>query len=209
MAKGFNVPIIHVNADDVEACIAAIRLAMAYRERWGRDVVIDLIGYRRYGHNETDEPAYTQPMMAAQIKAHPPVSEIYAGQLVKEGVVTPEEVETRERQGAPRELSADPQGAQARRWRRASTRTETSTQVGTGELDRTKSPEVETAVSEKRLRSLNEELLRVPESFTIHRKLRKPLAAGIEALDEGRHRVRPRRGARVRLAADRGHATSG
>ncbi len=73
MAKGFNVPIIHVNADDPEACLGAIRLAMAYRERWGRDVVIDLIGYRRFGHNETDEPAYTQPLMAAKIKEHPPV----------------------------------------------------------------------------------------------------------------------------------------
>ncbi len=72
LAKGFNNPIIHVNADDVETCVAAIRLAMAYRERWGRDVVIDLIGYRRYGHNETDEPAYTQPEQAALIKAHPP-----------------------------------------------------------------------------------------------------------------------------------------
>ena len=98
LAKGFNVPIIHVNADDVEACIAAIRLAMAYRERWGRDVVIDLIGYRRYGHNETDEPAYTQPTLAARIKAHPPVSEIYAEQLVKEGVVTAEEVEAEAKQ---------------------------------------------------------------------------------------------------------------
>ena len=75
-AKGFNVPIIHVNADDVEACVASCRLAMAYRERWGRDVVIDLIGYRRYGHNETDEAAYTQPLMAARIKGHPPVSEL-------------------------------------------------------------------------------------------------------------------------------------
>ena len=92
MAKGFNCPIIHVNADDVEACIAAVRLAMAYREQWGRDVVIDLIGYRRYGHNETDEPAYTQPKMAAQIKEHPPVSELYAEQLIDEGVVTAEEV---------------------------------------------------------------------------------------------------------------------
>ena len=86
MAKGFNVPIVHVNADDVEACSAAIRLAMAYRERWGRDIVIDVIGYRRYGHNETDEPAYTQPLMAAKIKAHPPVSEIYAEKLIEEGV---------------------------------------------------------------------------------------------------------------------------
>ena len=100
LAKGFNVPIVHVNADDVEGCVAAIRLAMAYRERWGRDVVIDLIGYRRYGHNETDEPAYTQPTLAAQIKSHPPVSEIYAEQLVKEGVVTPEEVEADGRSAA-------------------------------------------------------------------------------------------------------------
>jgi 2-oxoglutarate dehydrogenase E1 component len=76
MAKGFNVPIVHVNADDVEACISAARMAMAYRERWGRDIVIDLIGYRRYGHNETDEPAYTQPKMAATIKAHPPASQL-------------------------------------------------------------------------------------------------------------------------------------
>ena len=93
MAKGFNVPIIHVNADDIDACIAAIRLAMAYREHWGRDVVIDVIGYRRYGHNEADEPAYTQPIMAAQIKEHPPVSEIFAERLVSEGVVTQEEVD--------------------------------------------------------------------------------------------------------------------
>ena len=85
MAKGFNVPIVHVNADDVEACSAAIRLAMAYRERWDRDIVIDVIGYRRYGHNETDEPAYTQPLMAAKIKAHPPVSEIYAEKLIARG----------------------------------------------------------------------------------------------------------------------------
>src|SRR6185312_815185 len=92
MAKGFNVPIVHVNADDVEACSAAVRLAMAYRERWCRDIVIDVIGYRRFGHNETDEPAYTQPAMAAKIKAHPPVSEIYAEKLIDEGTVSAEEV---------------------------------------------------------------------------------------------------------------------
>ena len=183
LAKGFNMPIIHVNADDVEACIAAIRLSMAYRERWSRDVVIDLIGYRRYGHNETDEPAYTQPTMAAQIKNHPPVSEIYAEQLVKEGIVTPEEVETEgkerrdELQRVHKELKQKMEAGEYE--------DPTSTQIGTGELDRTKSPEVETAVSEDRLRSLNEELLQVPESFTIHRKLRKPLMRRVEVLDEG------------------------
>ncbi|HYX78196.1 MAG TPA: multifunctional oxoglutarate decarboxylase/oxoglutarate dehydrogenase thiamine pyrophosphate-binding subunit/dihydrolipoyllysine-residue succinyltransferase subunit, partial [Solirubrobacterales bacterium] len=182
MAKGFNVPIIHVNADDVEACVAAIRLAMAYRERWGRDIVIDLIGYRRYGHNETDEPAYTQPVLAARIKEHPPVSEIYAEQLVKEGVVTPEEVESegKERQGELQEIHKDLRT----KIEAGEYEDPTSTQL-TGELDRSKSPEVETAVSEERLRSLNEQLLKVPESFTIHRKLRKPLLRRLEILDEG------------------------
>ena len=71
LAKGFDMPIIHVNADDPEACIAAVRLAMAYREEFKRGVVIDLIGYRRFGHNETDEPAYTQPRMYEVIKKPP------------------------------------------------------------------------------------------------------------------------------------------
>ena len=201
MAKGFNVPIVHVNADDPEACVAAIRLAMAYRERWGRDVVIDLIGYRRFGHNETDEPAYTQPLMAAKIKEHPPVSELYAESLVKEGIVTREEVETRkeERQQAP---EADSRGAALEdRGRR----------VRGPDRDRHRRarPHPQPQGRDRRrrgaaIRKLNEELLRVPDSFTIHRKLRKPLEKRIEALDERRHRVRPRRVARPRLAADRG-----
>jgi 2-oxoglutarate decarboxylase len=183
MAKGFNVPIIHVNADDPENCVAAIRLAMGYRERWGRDIVIDLIGYRRYGHNETDEPAYTQPEQAALIKEHPPVSEIYTEQLVKEGVVTAEEA-TQEADAEREDLQATLHELRAK-METGEYEDPSSTALGTGELDRTKSPEVETAVSEKRLRSLNEELLKVPESFTIHRKLRKPLLRRLEILDEG------------------------
>ena len=183
MAKGFNCPIIHVNADDVEACIGATRLAMAYREQWGRDVVIDLIGYRRYGHNETDEPAYTQPRMAAQIKEHPPVSEIYAEQLVAEGVISADDV------AADSDQHLDQLQTTLKQLRSKMEAGEyedpSSTALGTGELDRTKSPEVETAVSEKRLRTLNEELLRVPDSFTIHRKLRKPLLGRLEKIDAG------------------------
>ncbi|HEY6637392.1 MAG TPA: multifunctional oxoglutarate decarboxylase/oxoglutarate dehydrogenase thiamine pyrophosphate-binding subunit/dihydrolipoyllysine-residue succinyltransferase subunit [Solirubrobacterales bacterium] len=181
MAKGFNVPIVHVNADDPEACLAAVRLAMAYRERWGRDVVIDLIGYRRFGHNETDEPAYTQPLMAQKIKEHPPVSQLYAEGLVKEGIVTPDEVSERndERQkglkAAHDELRANIESGDYA----------DPTATGTSELDRTRSPSIDTAVPEDDLRRLNEELLRVPDSFTIHRKLRKPLSRRLEAMDEG------------------------
>ncbi|MEA2470080.1 MAG: hypothetical protein QOE38_1079, partial [Thermoleophilaceae bacterium] len=93
LAKGFDIPIIHVNADDVEGCVAAVRLAMAFRERFGRDAVIDLIGYRRFGHNEQDEPAYTQPLMAKRIASHPPVREKFAEQLVAEGVISQEDAD--------------------------------------------------------------------------------------------------------------------
>ena len=93
LAKGFDVPIIHVNADDMPACISAARLAHAYRQEFGHDVVIDLIGYRRFGHNEADEPAYTQPEMYAKIRDHPTPPAIYARQLIDARVVTQNEVD--------------------------------------------------------------------------------------------------------------------
>ena len=80
-----------MNADDPEAALAAVRLALAYRRRFGHDVVVDLVGYRRHGHNEQDEAAYTQPLLAAAIAEHPTVRELYAKQLVEAGVVTAEE----------------------------------------------------------------------------------------------------------------------
>src|SRR5690606_12670295 len=93
MARGFNIPILHVNADDPEACLAAMRLALAYREKFHADMVIDLDGYRRYGHNEGDEPAYTQPLMYQKIAQHPSVRKLLGERLVKEGVLSAEEVE--------------------------------------------------------------------------------------------------------------------
>jgi multifunctional 2-oxoglutarate metabolism enzyme len=90
LAKGFDVPIVHVNADDVDACIAAVHLVIDFRRAFGRDVLIDLIGYRRFGHNEQDEPAYTQPHMAERIKNHPTVRELFANKLVNQGVITAE-----------------------------------------------------------------------------------------------------------------------
>src|SRR5207244_1304426 len=91
LAKGFDVPIVHVNADDVAACTSAVRLAFAFRQEFGHDVLIDLIGYRRFGHNEADEPAYTQPEMYQAIKKHPPVRELFARQLIEEGIGSEQE----------------------------------------------------------------------------------------------------------------------
>src|SRR5213079_2529797 len=93
LAKGFDIPIIHVNADDAEAAISAVRLALAFRRRFESDVVVDLVGYRRHGHNEQDEAAYTQPLMVHQIAEHPTVREQFAQQLVAEEVVTEEEAD--------------------------------------------------------------------------------------------------------------------
>jgi multifunctional 2-oxoglutarate metabolism enzyme len=92
LAKGYDLPIVHVNADDVEACIASVHLAIDYRRKFGCDVLIDLIGYRRFGHNEQDEPMYTQPLMYDAIKSHPTVRELFASQLVAQGVITADKV---------------------------------------------------------------------------------------------------------------------
>ena len=167
LAKGFDAPIIHVNADDPEAALAAVRLAMMYREKFRNDVVIDVVGYRRHGHNEGDEPAYTQPMMYERIKQTPTVREKYAAQLAQEGVV-------------------DQAAAQAE-WDAAYARLQEVQQVlkaslaaGTGgeeprRISQQTAAEPETAVRAELLATLNEQLLAVPETFTPNAKLKKQL----------------------------------
>lgn len=91
LAKGFEIPVVHVNADDAVACLAAIRLAVAYRSRFRKDFLVDLIGYRRWGHNEGDEPSFTQPVMYSRISKHPTVRELLADDLVRRGVVREDE----------------------------------------------------------------------------------------------------------------------
>jgi multifunctional 2-oxoglutarate metabolism enzyme len=174
LAKGFDAPIIHVNADDPEAALAAVRLAMMYREKFRNDVVIDVVGYRRHGHNEGDEPAYTQPMMYERIKETPTVREKYATQLAQEGVV-------------------DPAAAQAE-WDAAYARLQevqqtlkASLAAGTGgeeprRISQQTAAEPETAVRAELLTTLNEQLLAVPESFTPNTKLKKQLDRRRETL---------------------------
>jgi 2-oxoglutarate decarboxylase len=181
LAKGFDVPIIHVNADDVAACVSAVRLAFAFRQEFGHDVLIDLIGYRRFGHNEADEPAYTQPEMAARIKDQPTVRTLYARQLVEQKVVTKEQADREEQ--AVWDRLADLHGQLKQRIEEAQQLDHTTGQY---KLDRSPSPEVKTAVSADRLRSLNQELLSFPEGFNLHPKLARQLERRREALgDEG------------------------
>jgi 2-oxoglutarate decarboxylase len=180
LAKGFDVPIIHVNADDVAACISAVRLAFAFRQEFGHDVLIDLIGYRRFGHNEADEPAYTQPEMYQVIKKHPPVRELYAKQLIDDGVVT--EQESTEMTDQVWTVLAEEHQELKERIAGAK---EVRHATGEYELDRTPSPEVRTAVSTDRLQVLNEELLSVPDGFTVHPKLVKQFEQRRSAIEEG------------------------
>src|SRR5690242_9341112 len=100
LAKGFEVPVVHVNADDAEACIQAVRLAIAYRQRFHKDFLIDVVGYRRHGHNEAGQPSFTQPKLYDLIKTHPSPREVWGARLVRERVVTEEEVQAMDREVA-------------------------------------------------------------------------------------------------------------
>ena len=165
LAKGFDIPIIHVNADDPQAAIWAIRLALAFRRRFGHDVVVDLVGYRRHGHNEGDEAAFTQPLMAQQI-AEPAIRArpVRRGAGRRDGTITREEAER---------LAAEQQT------RIRSAHETLKTTFGTPSADAgDRTPDaaearVVTGVPAERLRELNAELVSTPEGFTVNPKLVK------------------------------------
>src|SRR2546422_10280178 len=175
LAKGLDVPIIHVNADDPEAAMSVVSLAQAFRRRFESDVVIDLVGYRRHGHNEQDEAAYTQPLMTAQIAEHPTVREQFAKLLVAETVVTEEEVD---------QLSAEVT-SELKQAHEALKATFGVPHPAEGKIPFSSGDGVVTAVEADRLRELNDELLRVPEHFTVHPKLMGQLQRRLTTIEEG------------------------
>ncbi|HMN40252.1 MAG TPA: 2-oxoglutarate dehydrogenase E1 component [Phycisphaerales bacterium] len=93
IAKIINAPVLHVNGDDPEAVVRAARIAADYRQEFQKDIFVDLVCFRRYGHNEADEPAFTQPKLYSLIRSHPGTPETYASQLIQEGVVTREQAD--------------------------------------------------------------------------------------------------------------------
>jgi 2-oxoglutarate dehydrogenase E1 component len=179
LAKGFDAPIIHVNADDPEACLAAARLAMMYRDKFHGDVVIDVVGYRRHGHNEGDEPAYTQPLMYERIRQTPTVRQRYAEQLAREGVI-PAAAAAAEAEQTYQRL-ADIQQSLKANLREAGVGQEPQRISGAHAAV----VEPDTAVSTAVLTTLNEQLLVVPEGFTIVPKLQKQLERRRPALTRG------------------------
>lgn len=174
LAKGFDCPIVHVNADDPEAALAAIRLALAFRERFRHDVVVDLVGYRRFGHNEQDEPMYTQPLMVRAIEQHPTVRRLYGSRLAAAGVVGEHE---------------DDRLVEAveRRVREAHDALRASGFVRPEEprLQRLRTTPQDTGVPAETLLRLNEELVRVPAGFRIHPKLARQLERRLETVGPG------------------------
>jgi 2-oxoglutarate dehydrogenase E1 component len=179
LAKGFDVPIVHVNADDPEACVAAVRLAMMYRWKFHHDVVINLVGYRRHGHNEGDEPRYTQPAMYRLIDEHPPVRDLYVRRLVQLGVVTQRQADA-EAEAVYQELTRTQEALrrdlEGGTWDGAEPDRVTGTHVAV--------TEPRTAVALELLRELNRELYTVPDGFHLNRKLQKNLRERAEAFEQ-------------------------
>jgi 2-oxoglutarate dehydrogenase E1 component len=170
LARGFEMPIVHVNADDPIACFAAVRLAVAYRTEFRKDVLIDLIGYRRWGHNEGDDPSLTQPRTYAAIEQQPTVRERFAADLVRRGVVRQGDPEAFLKAGLDefqrirervRRASNGEAGASA-----ASASPAAADRQGTKRL---------TAPSWDVLKSLNDSLLEFPAGFNLNSKLARAL----------------------------------
>jgi len=178
LAKGFEVPIVHVNADDAESCVQVVGLAIEYRAKFGKDFLIDVVGYRRHGHNETDEPAFTQPTLYKKIRAHPSPREVWGNRLVAEGVVTAEEVKQIDVEAA---ANFD--------------RIQTAMKAGEihgpeynpakdAEADQSGAGSGETAVNADRLRELNDKLLKWPSTLKVNPRLAKTLARRADAMGD-------------------------
>jgi 2-oxoglutarate dehydrogenase E1 component len=178
LAKGFEVPIVHVNADDAESCVHVVRLGVEYRARFGKDFLIDVVGYRRHGHNETDEPAFTQPTLYKKIRSHPSPREVWGSRLVAEGIVSEDEVKRIDAEAA---ANFD--------------RIQTAMKAGeihppeynpakNAEADQSGAGSGDTAVSADVLRDLNERLLKWPATLKVNPRLAKTLARRGEAMGD-------------------------
>ena len=163
LARGFKIPLVHVNADDPAACLEAARVAWEYRTRFQRDFLIDLIGYRRYGHNEGDEPAFTQPLTYKKIATHPTVRELFARQQQEQGNVPPEH---------PTELMKKHFSVLEKAFETLKPEEDYVAPVPEP-VPAGVAGKVDTGVAIGRLREINDALLARPEGFSFHKKLER------------------------------------
>ncbi|WP_448582340.1 2-oxoglutarate dehydrogenase E1 component [Thermaurantiacus sp.] len=184
VAKLVQAPIFHVNGDDPEAVTYATKIATQFRQRFNRDVVIDMWCYRRFGHNETDEPAFTQPLMYAKIRAHRPVAELYAERLIAEGLVTEADVRAMTDTFVAR-LEAEFEAAKAFVPGKAEWFGGRWAGIHQPEDPVTARRGAETGVACETLRDLGHRLHTVPEGFTIHPTLARILRARDDAIAAG------------------------
>src|SRR5215217_3889529 len=174
LAEGFEIPVIHVNADDPVACIEAARTAFAYRQKFRKDFVINLIGYRRYGHNEGDEPRFTQPVMYQKIDTHPSVRKLWASRLEKDNVI-PAGHANEILQGFMKQLQQENDKLDAE-----SSLLEPVPQPP----PRGAAQKVKTGIPLKRIRELNQALLVFPKDFLLNPKLVKAVERRSTLLDK-------------------------
>ncbi|MDV5822996.1 2-oxoglutarate dehydrogenase E1 component [Sphingobium naphthae] len=184
VAKGVQAPILHVNGDDPEAVTFACKLAMEYRQKFHRDIVIDMWCYRRFGHNEGDEPSFTQPQMYAKIRQHPAVSDIYSARLKAEGLVDDDFVSQttgdfvnhlEDEFEAAKSYKANKADWFAGRWSGLHKPADAETARQT----------VESGVSQKLFDSLGRTLTTVPEGHNVHKTLKRVLDAKAEMFKSG------------------------
>jgi 2-oxoglutarate dehydrogenase E1 component len=178
LAKGFEVPIVHVNGDDAESCVHVVRLGIEYRARFGKDFLIDVVGYRRHGHNETDEPAFTQPELYKKIRSHPSPREVWGSRLVAEGVVTEDDVKRLDAEAAANfdRIQTAMKAGEIHPPEYNPAKAAQADQSGAGSGD--------TAVSADILRDLNDRLLKWPATLKVNPRLAKTLARRADAMGD-------------------------
>ncbi|MDW8466515.1 MAG: multifunctional oxoglutarate decarboxylase/oxoglutarate dehydrogenase thiamine pyrophosphate-binding subunit/dihydrolipoyllysine-residue succinyltransferase subunit [Chloroherpetonaceae bacterium] len=187
VAKMVQAPIFHVNGDDPEACLIVAKLALNYRMTFNSDVVIDMLCYRRHGHNEGDDPGYTQPVMYRKIRNHPSVRELYEQQLIREGVLTPEEAKEMMEE-FKRELDAASEYAKAisqERNTKPEAKADLPLAVDPREIVaryRGRSPNTGTTLES--LQTVVRAMLTLPKGFNLNKKLEQQFARRAELLGE-------------------------
>jgi 2-oxoglutarate dehydrogenase E1 component len=180
IAKMVEAPIFHVNGDDPEACVLVGLLALEYRQRFKKDAVIDVWCYRRHGHNESDEPSFTQPLMYQRIADAEPVTRRYARHLVEAGVITEAEVA-----GMMERMRADMDQAQSRsRTQPVAGTVSAFRNVWSGLTEKYSDDPVETGASREHLARVARALGTAPEGFALHPRLAKLMAYRREAVEK-------------------------